>query len=143
MLFWNARARNTHVEATLNHSRPAQAGTYAAAADDGEPDAAWIAVAAPNALPANFLHKLLRLLGGLDLAVKRCHVDVVAETGGGECVLVRVLAAPGAAAAPTALDDAVAMVPRAKWLDDVALDLALDGREPLSAFALACVQINQ
>ena len=100
MLFWNARARNTHVEATLNHSRPAQAGTYAAAADDGEPDAAWIAVAAPNALPANFLHKLLRLLGGLDLAVKRCHVDVVAETGGGECVLVRVLAAPGAAAAP-------------------------------------------
>ena len=34
----------------MNHSCPAQAGTYAAAADDGEPDAAWIAVAAPNAL---------------------------------------------------------------------------------------------
>ena len=124
------------LHASVAGTESVAAGTYAAAADDGEPDAAWIAVAAPNALPANFLHKLLRLLGGLDLAVKRCHVDVVAD-GADECVLVRVLAAPGAAAAPTALDDAVAMVPRAKWLDDVALDLALDGREPLSAFALA------
>ena len=125
------------LHASVAGTESVAAGSYAAAADDGEPDAAWIAVAAPNALPANFLHKLLRLLGGLDLAVKRCHVDVVADGENGECVLVRVLAAPGAAAAPTALDDAVAMVPRAKWLDDVALDLALDGREPLSAFALA------
>lgn len=112
-------------------------GVRCHAAEEEDGGGHWITMAAPNVLPANFLHKVLMVLAGMGLDVKRCHLDNIRdEETTHECAMLRVLATPctarGFAVTEETYGDLEGIIPRIKWLDDVALDMAIDAADPLT-----------
>lgn len=73
---------------------------------------AWLTLAAPNTLPASFLHKVLRLVAAHSLDVKRAHMDTVDD-----CLILRVLLD----GTPRDWEDVAQVAERLKWLGESSL----------------------